>query len=93
MDAWRSGAQTLRVREGDDGVQTAMLGMFSARDDDMMALYGSPDAVQAMQTAREAAVDHHEALAGCKRLFENVAAGDLSNAGAAAAAMGGGLRL
>ena len=71
-----------------------MVGMFSARDDDMMSLYGSPDAVQAMQAALGAALDHHAALTGCKKLFENVAAGDLSNAGAAAAAMGGyGLRM
>jgi hypothetical protein len=58
-----------------------MLGMFSARDEDMMAMYGSVEAIQAMQDALDTAVEHHRALSSCKKLFENVAAGDLSNGG------------
>jgi hypothetical protein len=56
-----------------------MLGMFSSRDDDMMALYGSHDSVQAMKATLELAVEHHSKLTHCKKLFENVAVGDVAS--------------
>jgi hypothetical protein len=70
-----------------------MLGLFSARDEDMMAMYGSVDAIQAMQVALDTAVEHHTALSKCKKLFENVAAGDLSNGGGLYSVVGVGTRV
>lgn len=63
-------------------VQTAMTSMFSGSDSDILAQYASQDAMHAMRCDLELSAERQAALQKCKRLFDNVAAGD-ANAQAA----------
>lgn len=65
-----------------------MLAMFSSHDDDMMARFGSPESVAAMQAAVELALEHHTRLSHCRKLFENVAADDISRSMASGPSLG-----
>jgi hypothetical protein len=53
-----------------------MLSLFSGSDDDIMAAYGSQEAVYRMKATLEATQDHCAALMECKRQFEEIAAND-----------------
>ena len=66
-----------------------MLGMFSSKDDDMMALYGSHESVQAMRAALDAELERADALAACKKQFESVAASDVGGGAYMGGAYGG----
>lgn len=63
-------------------MQTAMTNLFSGSDSDMLAQYASQEAMHAMRCDLEAAAERQAALQRCKRLFDNVAAGDGNPQGA-----------
>lgn len=53
-----------------------MTSLFSGSDSDMLAQYASQDAMHSMRCDLEHAAERQAALQKCKRLFDNVAAGD-----------------
>jgi hypothetical protein len=57
-------------------MQTAMMSLFAGNDDDILAQYASQDTMHQMRCDLELALERQAALTKCKRLFDNVAAGD-----------------